>query len=73
MKLSPKLAIAVLAVIVAIPHILLLTAEVMVNSAAVKPGIENILIHFFFDDRICRSILNQINEFKCYVDYLIMR
>ena len=34
------MAIAVAAVIVAIAHILLLMAEVIVNSAAVKPGIE---------------------------------
>jgi len=40
MKSSSKMAIAVAAVIVAIPHILLLMAEVIVNSAAVKPGIE---------------------------------
>jgi hypothetical protein len=43
MKLSSKIAIAVVAVIVAIPHILLLTAEVIVNSAALKPGIEIIV------------------------------
>ena len=43
MKSSSKMAIAVVAVIVAIPHILLLTAEVIVNSAAVKLGIEKIV------------------------------
>ncbi len=43
MKRSSKIAIAVAAVIVAIPLILLLTAEVIVNSTAVKPEIERIV------------------------------
>ena len=42
MKLSSKIEFVVVAIIVAIPHILLLTAKVIVNSAAVKPGIEQI-------------------------------
>jgi hypothetical protein len=42
---------------VAIPHILLLTAEVIVNSAAVKPGKEKIVskaleMYFKIDGRI---------------------
>ena len=40
MKSLSKMAIAVVAVIVAKPHILVLTVEAIVNSAAVKPGIE---------------------------------
>ena len=40
MKLSSKIAIAVVAIIAVIPHILLLTAEAVVNSTAVKPGIK---------------------------------
>jgi uncharacterized protein involved in outer membrane biogenesis len=43
MKLSTKIAIAVIAVIVAVPLILLLTAEAIVNSTAVKPEIEKII------------------------------
>jgi len=43
MKLSSKIALAVVAVTVAIPFILLLTAEVIVNSSAVKPEIEKIV------------------------------
>lgn len=43
MKLSSKIAIAVLAVVVAILHILLLTAEVIVNSTAIKPEIEKMI------------------------------
>ena len=43
MKLSSKIEFVVEAIIVAIPHILLLTAKVIVNSAAVKPGIEQIV------------------------------
>jgi uncharacterized protein involved in outer membrane biogenesis len=41
-KLSSKIEFVVVAIIVAIPHILLLTAKVIVNSAAVKTGIEQI-------------------------------
>ena len=40
MKSLYKMAIAVVAVIVAKPHILVLTVEAIVNSAAVKPEIE---------------------------------
>ena len=43
MKLSSIIAIAVAAAISFIPHILLLTAEVIVNFALVKPGIEKIV------------------------------
>lgn len=43
MKLSSKIAISIVVVIVAIPLILLLTAEVIVNSTAVKPEIEKIV------------------------------
>jgi uncharacterized protein involved in outer membrane biogenesis len=44
MKLSSKIEFVVVAIIVAIPHILTLTAKVIVNSAAVKAGIEQIVI-----------------------------
>jgi uncharacterized protein involved in outer membrane biogenesis len=40
MKRSSKIAIAAVAVVVAIPLILLLAAEVIVNSTAIKPEIE---------------------------------
>ena len=40
MKLSSKIAIAVVAVVFAILHILLLTAEIIANFASVKPEIE---------------------------------
>ena len=43
MKLSSKIEFVVVAIIVVIPHILLLTAKVFVNSAAVKAGIEQIV------------------------------
>jgi hypothetical protein len=43
MKLSSKIEFVVVAIIVAIPHILLLTAKVILNSAAVKAGIEQIV------------------------------
>jgi len=43
MKLSSIITIAVAAAISFIPHILLLTAEVIVNFALVKPGIEKIV------------------------------
>lgn len=43
MKLSSKIEFVVVAIFVAIPHILLLTAKVIVNSAAVKAGIEQIV------------------------------
>jgi hypothetical protein len=43
MKRSTKIAIAVVAVVVAIPLVLLLAAEVIVNSTAVKPEIEKII------------------------------
>ena len=43
MKLSSKIEFVFVAIIFAIPHILLLTAKVIVNSAAVKAGIEQIV------------------------------
>ncbi len=43
MKRSTKIAIAVVAVVVAIPLILLLAAEAIVNSTVVKPEIEKIV------------------------------
>ena len=57
MKLSTKIVIAVIAVIVTVPLILLLTAEVIVNSAMVKPGNEKIVsealeMYFKIDGRI---------------------